>query len=323
MTEALVERLGVWAVGWTQSIAMEEYEDRGPVPTWWTRLPPLTTPEETLDRIAAGLVAWHELLVELATDARGRFAGAGSPATDGAEGPPAWRVVNGRTRIGRSNFTFDRRLPFPWLLSWADADPAGREVDPATVAAVVGDLVARQAPPATEADWRFIDLWLDDLSVGLVERFGKWAVGWRWSIGEGDLDGGPVGAWCCFPHSAGSPEATAATISAAVVEWHQWLQEVAERFDRFLPLPADDGAGWERAVAHLVTAVGDRTQYESGWYGCCRTVLTWFLEAAGINRDRHPELLDHAVGGRFESWVEPSKAVVVTVAERLAGQVAG
>ena len=34
MTEALVERLGVWAVGWTQSIAMEEYEDRGPVPTW-------------------------------------------------------------------------------------------------------------------------------------------------------------------------------------------------------------------------------------------------------------------------------------------------
>jgi len=104
--------------------------------------------------------------------------------------------------------------------------------------------------------------------------------------------------------------------------------ELAERFARFLPLPqdlpADDAlAAWERAVAHLVTAVGDRTNYESGWYSCCRTALVWFLEAAGIEAGRREELIAYAVDGRFDSWVEPSQLVVESVAERLAEQVVG
>ena len=93
-----------------------------------------------------------------------------------------------------------------------------------------------------------------------------------------------------------------------------------ERFDRFLPVTALDD--WERAVAHLVTAVGDRTQYESAWYGCCRTVLGWFLEAAGIAAARREELLEHAIAGRFNSWVEPPRAVRESVAEDLARRVA-
>jgi hypothetical protein len=101
------------------------------------------------------------------------------------------------------------------------------------------------------------------------------------------------------------------------------LQDIAERFDRFLPLAADDLDGWERAVAHLVTAVGDHTQYESAWYRCCITVLGWFLEAAGIAPSEHGKLLEHAIGGRFASWAEPDRELVASVAERLAGQVAG
>ena len=115
------------------------------------------------------------------------------------------------------------------------------------------------------------------------------------------------------------PAKTAATITAALVEWHDWLAELAERFGRFGPLPAGDLDGWERAVAHLVTAVGDRTRYESGWYGCCVTVLGWFLEAAGVEAARRPDLIEQAIGGRFESWVEPSRAVVETVAGRVTG----
>ncbi|GAA3778388.1 hypothetical protein GCM10022225_77860 [Plantactinospora mayteni] len=322
MTEALVEHLGDWVVGWWYTVAMEDHQDRGVIPLWRARRPPVTTPEETLTRIADAVLAWHELLVELATDARGRFAAAAPAAADGTDEPPAWRAVRGDGWTTVYDMPDDRRLPHPSKLSWAKTDRPELVFDPDEVRAVVSELVAAAEPPSAEADWRLRDLWLENISAGLVDRYGRWAVGWRWAVGEGDFGGGPVGSWCCFPHSVSTPEATASTISAALVEWRDWLDDVAERFDRFLPLAADDLAGWERAVAHLVTAVGDRTQYESGWYGCCLTVLDWFLDAAGIESPRREELLEHAVAGRFESWVEPPRAVVESVAENLARRVA-
>jgi hypothetical protein len=58
----------------------------------------VTTPDETLTRLADAVVAWHELLVELATDACGRFADAVPAAADGTGEPPAWAVQgNGRS----------------------------------------------------------------------------------------------------------------------------------------------------------------------------------------------------------------------------------
>ena len=314
LTAALAERLGDWVVGWGHTVAMEEYEGRV-IPVWRAERVAVTTPDETLTRFADAVVAWHDLLVELATDARGRFAAA---APDGTGDPPAWRAVQGPGRIWLGSPLPARRLPHPRQLSWADVDPTGQVFDPGTVPGVVAELVAASALPSRDADWRFRDLWLETVTAGLVDRYGRWAVGWCWSVGEGDLDGGPVGCWCCFRHSASTPEATTAAVSAALVEWHGWLDDLAERFDRFLPLPAGDLDGWERAVAHLVTAVGDRTNYESGWYGCCQTALGWFLEAAGIAATRRPELLEHAIGGRFKSWVEPTRTVVEQVAERIA-----
>ncbi|MFJ8542607.1 hypothetical protein ACIRFH_11445 [Streptomyces sp. NPDC093586] len=35
--------------------------------------------------------------------------------------------------------------------------------------------------------------WADAVSCALVEHCGRWAVGWHWSQGEGDFDGGPDG----------------------------------------------------------------------------------------------------------------------------------
>ncbi|BAL88295.1 hypothetical protein AMIS_30750 [Actinoplanes missouriensis 431] len=320
MTEALVERLGPWAAGWQHTVVVEDYPGRGVIPVWWEVRLPITTPDETLDGLAAALVAWHELTVEIATDARGRFTASAPGATVSGGDPAAWQAVKapGVSRFQPGHFT--RRIPHPSILDWADVDPRTREFDPATVTAVVAGLVTPENLPAQGADWRLQDLWLENVSIGLTERYGSWAAGWRWSVGEGDLDGGPVTAWCCLPHSVTSPEETAATVGAALIEWHEWLAETAERFDRFLPLAPGDLDGWERAVAHLVTAVGDRTQYESAWYGCCLTVLGWFLDAAGIARGEQQRMLDHAIGGRFASWVEPDPTLVASVAERLAGQ---
>jgi hypothetical protein len=326
MTEALVDRLGVWAAGWRcTGIAMED-EGNGLVPIWRAIDPVLfRTPDETLDRLAAGLVTWHELLVELATDARGRFAAAAPATTDSTGGPPAWRVVNKRGRSLRySGSRHKRQVPHPVELTWADVDPGTRGFDPETVPAAVTALLAEFPAPPTGADWRLPDLWLERISLGLIGRYGTWAAGWCWSVGESDLDGGPVANWCCFSHSVTTPEATEALIVASVIEWHEWLVELSGRFDRFLPLPPGDLDGWEYAVAHLVTAVGDRTQYESGWYSCVLAVLRWFLEAAGVgDPDRRAELIQHAVGGRFESWREPRRTVVESVAADLSARVAG
>lgn len=324
MTAALVERLGAWAVGWRHTVVMEDYPGRGVIPIWWDVALSVTTPAETFERLAEALVAWHELTVELATDARGRFAASTlATTTGGSSDPVAWQAVKAHG-IGRSAPTHvDRRFPHPSRLSWEDVDPRERDFEPAAVAAVTAELVTGGDIPAQGADWRLRDLWLESVSIGLTERYGLWAVGWRWSVGEGDLDAGPVANWCCFSHSVTTPEQTAAAVCAALIEWRDWLEDLAERFDRFLPLAADDLDGWERAVAHLVTAVGDRLQYESAWYNCCTTVLGWFLEAAGIASDERKVLLEHAVGGRFASWTEPDRELVASVAERLAGQVAG
>lgn len=318
-TSALIERLGRWVACLQYTVTVEDYEDRGLVPIWRVGRFTVTTPSETLTDVADAVVAWHELLVELATDAEGRFAVITPAQTNTTDEAPAWQAVQGFGRVIVFPEHHGYSLTHPSKLTWPDADPTGRIFDRDTVPGTVSELVASHDLPEKGADWRLVDLWLDRVTTGLTDRYGLWTVGWRWSVGEGDLDGGPVSSWCCFRHSATTREATTSAISAAVVEWHDWLEDLTERFDRFLPLPAGDLDGWELAVAHLVTAVGDRTHYESGWYGCCRTVLGWFLAAAGIPAVRRKELLDHAIGGRFHSWVEPTRTAVESVAERLAG----
>ncbi|GIF39029.1 hypothetical protein [Actinoplanes xinjiangensis] len=204
-------------------------------------------------------------------------------------------------------------LPYPSEFRWADVDPAGRTFDRDTVPKVVAALVG-------SADGLAAHLLLATVTAGLAERYGSWTVGWRWSSGEDS--GGPVTAWCCQTHSVTTPEATAATITAALLEWHDWLTDMAQRFGRFLPLPADDLDGWERAVAHLITAVGESTRYDSSWYDCCETVLGWFLEAAGIEESRRADLIMYAVGGRFTSWTDPPRESVRAAAEDLAIRIA-
>lgn len=213
--------------------------------------------------------------------------------------------------------------PLPWTLSWADVDPTTRDFHPDTVPPLVAALIEAEAPPAGDADWREREHWLQQISTALADRYGVWAVGWRWALGEGDLDGGPITAWCCLAHSVTTPESAVTPIAAAVVEWHDWLADLAGRFNRFLPMPPGDLDGWERATAHLVTEVGDRTQYQSGWYDCVTTVLGWFLEAAGVEPARRKDLLEHALGGRFQSWVEPPREVVDAVAGDFALRVSG
>lgn len=213
-------------------------------------------------------------------------------------------------------------------LTWADVDPARHpfEMD-GEAAEELASLVAPLLPSAEvarEGRWRS----LDPVTEFLAGRYGRWACGWNWSVGEGDVDGGVVEAWCCSSDSVTTPDATARLVVEALREWRGWLEDLAERFAYLAPpdnTPATsaDHWYWERACTRLVTVVADRTQAESGWYGHCMQVLRWFLAHNGIDQRRAEEIVNNAVGGRFDSWTAPDVLVVDAVSSRFAIGVGG
>ncbi|WP_328806806.1 cell filamentation protein Fic [Streptacidiphilus fuscans] len=163
--------------------------------------------------------------------------------------------------------------------------------------------------------------WADAMSYALVERYGRWALGWRWALDEGDFDGGPVGSWCCPRDSITTPEETLARVVAALCEWRGWLESLGGWFVAYPLDPAllaDQRILWEHAARNLILQVADRTGCGSGWYGHCRQVLTWFLHAGHVTADDARDLVDQAIGGRFHSWTSPDTVLVDDIAERLA-----
>ncbi|MQS16554.1 Fic family protein [Streptomyces kaniharaensis] len=217
---------------------------------------------------------------------------------------------------------------YPGGLAWDDVDPARHPFDPESAAREIRALgparhvTHRPDPSCTDATitdwgWTVAERWTDAMTLALVERFGGWAAGWRYSTGEGGLDGGPVGHWCCPRDSVTTPKETIDRVAASLCEWREWLESLADRFEAYPLDPAaldDQRILWERAVRNLVQQVVDRTGAESGWYGHCHEVLTWFLNRWGFE----PEPARQAIGGRFKSWTAPKLVLIDDVAERIA-----
>ncbi|MFJ9912720.1 hypothetical protein [Actinacidiphila glaucinigra] len=212
----------------------------------------------------------------------------------------------------------------PGHLSWDEVDPTRHPFDSASAAQVVRSLgpawrVPRRpdvsvADPAMHA-WSHGEgrLWADAMSHALVGRYGRWAVGWRWAHDEGDFDGGPVGSWCCPRDSITTREETLARVVAALREWRAWLESLAgwlEAYPLDLTAVEDQRILWERAARNLILQVTDRTGCGSGWYGHCEQVLIWFLSRWGVAPDVAQELVDQAIGGRFQSWTGPDTVLV-------------
>lgn len=131
--------------------------------------------------------------------------------------------------------------------------------------------------------------------------------------------------WCCSSDSVTTPDATATLAGReALREWRGWLEDLAERFTDLTPpgnTPATstDHWCWERACTRLVTAVADRTQAQSGWYGHCKQVLRWFLAHSGIDEGQAQAVVENAAGGRSGSWITPDVLVADTVSSRFTG----
>lgn len=233
----------------------------------------------------------------------------------------------------------------PYDLTWSEVDPRAHPFDSAAALDDVRGLAAASRVPVRPFTKRSSDVderreeyaklcdwshregwdWAEAMTGELVARYGRWSTGWRWSLDEGDLGGGPVGGWCCTLHSITTPEETLERVAASLCEWRGWLEYLARRFDAYPlgDLPAEDAEGrrdaWERATHHLILQVLDRTGPGDAWYAHCRQVLTWFLTRWEVAPRTADTLVEEAIGGRFGSWIAPEGKLVHEVAEQLAG----
>jgi Fic/DOC family len=215
-----------------------------------------------------------------------------------------------------------------WTLTWTEVDPAAHPFDPGTVPAVVRAVAPAEMPPPygsmARVDTTWPDpyyVWAAELKMGLVEHFGRWAAGWEdLSIGH-TRDGRLTPPWCCAQDSITTPERTLDAVARALLDWRSYLEELAERFARHLPLPTDPRAAfaaWETAVGDLVATAMARAGSGENWYGTSSRVLRWFLSAAGVPEHLAGVMVEEAIGGRFRSWVVPTGAEVAEVGEALA-----
>ncbi|MBE1532779.1 hypothetical protein [Actinomadura algeriensis] len=224
----------------------------------------------------------------------------------------------------------NERLFHPWKLAWDEVDPGRHPFDPGGALDVVRGLAPAGRVPSGEVlqgrDGRRAGFdWANAMSAALVDRYGRWTIGWRWGHDESEFGGGPVASWCCPPHSVTTPDETLDRVARSLVEWRAFIEDVAERFARF-PVraapPEDREWMWERAAVHLITRTIDCTGAGDAWYGTCEAVLGWFLAAAGVPAVEAAALVERAIGGRFGSWTAPEPAVVADVGERLAAGLA-
>lgn len=159
--------------------------------------------------------------------------------------------------------------------------------------------------------------WVENVSTVLSDRYGPWAYRWWGAPGE---------IWIMdrIPAAAEAP----AVVAESLLTCRRWLETVAERFDRLLPVvdpasaaePGDVAANWEAAFAELIRAAAALVDDHGGWQGRCRLTIQWFLTATGMPVKHAEALADSAfpIRSSFDDDDDRLTAARVNdVAERL------
>lgn len=208
-----------------------------------------------------------------------------------------------------------------WALRWADVDPASHTFDRERVAKVVDAVMPSTAITGPRLGEKRQKL-EDDVDRALIASEGPWIAGWRWTASEPG-GGGIVRAYCCARDSLkGGPEKMRAAILGATADLRARLEDLAGLFqawDRDLE-GLDEGEAASRIASRLLPVVLEWTGAEDAWYSTFERTLAWALERRGLRARRAETLVHEAIGGRFESWLEPPEPTTRSVVEDLARQ---
>lgn len=188
------------------------------------------------------------------------------------------------------------RVTHPKTLTWREVRPASHRFQP-NVDHVAGT-AWRYVPTVggTQFGWEF------DVSRALERKYGKWAVGWCWGVGEASIGGGPVAGWCCPEHSYTTHDETARRCAASLIEWRTWLEELAELFKNLKPASAEAVGP---AATSVIMHVAARTKAQDIWHVHAIQVVGWFLEACGVDTKASVQIATSVLDDKLEKWTEP------------------
>ena len=208
-------------------------------------------------------------------------------------------------------------------LSWHDLDPASRDFDAEPARAVATACIRAALEGGGDVDKVALQ---EAIATELTAAYGCWVAGWSWAVGKPGGGTGP--GWCCASHSllvGADPdgELSVGRVVVAVTEWHHCLTQLAGVFDALQQtidrLPIETGA--ERAAAELLPLILERTSAEDAWFSTFGTVLTWFLESIGHDREAVGDAVSNVVDGHFDSWVQPEEPTMAAACAALGREV--
>lgn len=210
---------------------------------------------------------------------------------------------------------------FVHQLNWGDVDPDTHDFDPESTLSIA--INAIKSTSAGTISWPHMVE--DNIDRDFIDRYGSWATGWRFSIGEGG-GGGVVTAWCCPAHSVlcsspdDDPTSTAQKAAEGLQQWYEHLKQTKRLFEELvLNFDNESVAALDlySAGARIIAFVANSTGTEDAWYAYAEKVLSWYLEYLGLDAKTANKVAANVVSGKFESWVAPDTEVIDQAASDL------
>jgi hypothetical protein len=204
-----------------------------------------------------------------------------------------------------------------YLLRWSDVNPDNYSFDPEPILSIIKK-VTNNVPPGVR-NWEWGQSIEDHIDQAIVNQYGPWAAGWRFSTGEGSGRGGVVNAYCCPGHSILKihPGNIAKKAAKGLSEWYDHLLQLKDLFKKLTPRIEDENVialDLYSGCTHILTFVAKATGAEDCWASYVDKVLSWYMESLGVDVKTADEVAEKITEGKFKSWVVPEEETINQIA---------
>ncbi len=193
-------------------------------------------------------------------------------------------------------------------LPWRELDPRTHPFDRSIARTVIDIAIAARKLTYQP---RPFDLG-EPIHEALVEEFGGWVEGWRWT----SADGGPVrGAITSYHRATIDPQSA----TNQLLDWRDYLELLDRTYAqlRIETSELDPAREVERAANRILALVAERTQCEDAWYRTFARAIGWYLESSGIGDAEAQHRLEEVASGSFGSWAMPDEPAALAASRTL------